>query len=135
MAVSYLGTFSCLVWLFVSAAAEEADGPQFQQKYATTTNNIGRRDLVLKAIDSGIIKRGMTLTEIQRLFGETNVFIFNDDNGRVYRSVVWFTLAPRQPKPSNPHAAVRAVAPTGWYLDLEFQGKQLNRYSLSNVHK
>jgi hypothetical protein len=29
--------------------------------------------LVLGAIDNGIIKRGMTFTEIQRLFGEENV--------------------------------------------------------------
>src|SRR3954468_24993864 len=104
-----------LVYVDFTWAVDDVTGAEFVHEYQTITNNIGRRELVLRAIDNGIIKRGMTFTEVQRLFGEQNIRIIREVKSRPSRARVHFTPAPVQPKSSNPRAAVRAVGFTGWY--------------------
>jgi len=89
-----------------------------------------RRDLVIKAIDTGLIHRGLSLADARILFDD-NLQVFppkSPDLGT--KAVVFFEPVKRSPNPMV--SAVR----TGWYIDLVFSSDdRLEYYSLSNLHK
>lgn len=95
-----------------------------------TADAKAKRDLVIKAIDDGIIKRGMSLEESKALFGRDLQMYRRDSSNGVVKVTVFFETTTPAPKPMM--SALRR----GWYLDMAFTSDdRLERYSLSNVHK
>jgi len=101
---------------------------EFQHSFKAATPK-AKRDLVIAAIDSGLIKRGLTLTEAKAIFGQDlQVFPVESQKSRI-NAVVFFE--PVQPPPTPMMSALRQ----GWYVDMAFSSNgKLEHYSLSNLH-
>lgn len=122
-------------WLLLTSVVLAADLVsnslvQFQHAYRGTTEPKAKRDLVIKAIDDGIVKRGLSLMDAKAMFGDALQTFRRDSTNTVLKAVVFFE--PAKPPPNPLMSALRR----GWYLDLAFSSDDhLAHYSLSNVHK
>jgi hypothetical protein len=122
-------------WLLLTSLLLAADSVnnsliQFQHAYHGTTKPKAKRGLVIKAIDDGVIKRGLTLADAKLMFGDDLQTFRRDPTNAVLKAVVFFE--PATPPPNPLMSALRQ----GWYLDLAFSSDdRLERYSLGNLHK
>lgn len=94
-----------------------------------------KRDLVIKAIDDGLIKRGLSLELTKRLFGDAlNVIKFGSpDPDPDYIGVVDFETVTPLPKSSHPLAT---YGHKGWHFDIYFSASDvIERYYLTNLQK
>lgn len=89
-----------------------------------------KRELVIAAVDSGLIKRGLSLDDTKRMFGADFQAFRRESTKAELNAVVFFEAS----KPaSNP---MMSALRQGWYIDLVFSSDdKLERYSLSNLHK
>ena len=102
---------------------------KWQSSYKAAEPKI-KRDLVIKAIDDGTIKRGLTLANLKELFGEDLQTYRGESSNSVLQATVFFE--PVIPAPNPMMSALRQ----GWYIDLIFSSDgRLEYYSLSNLHK
>ncbi|MCX6904312.1 MAG: hypothetical protein NTW03_12710 [Verrucomicrobia bacterium] len=122
-------------WLLLTSLLVAADTvnnslTQFQHAYQGTAEPRAKRDLVIKAIDDGVIKRGLSLVHAKVMFGDDLQTFRRDSTNAVLRAAVFFEPAKPPPNP------LMSALLQGWYLDLLFSSdNRLDRYSLSNVHK
>jgi hypothetical protein len=128
----FLIGFCCLHFSKNLSAAEQPSTnkiSEFQHSFKGATPK-AKRDLVISAIDNGLIKRGLSLTDAKVMFEQDlQVFPMESPNRRI-KAVVFFEPAQRSPTPLT--SALRQ----GWYVDMEFSADgKLDHYSLSNLHK
>lgn len=122
-------------WLFLASSLPAAESTknfpvQFQRAYRGTAEPMARRDLVIKAIDNGIIKRGLPLADVKVMFGGDLQIFRRASTNTVLKAVVFFEPAIPPPNP------LMSASTQGWYFDLVFSSDdRLERYSLSNIHK
>lgn len=107
---------------------------KFQIAYRATSQPNAKLELVIKAIDAGVIKAGLnqdvlTLSDVNRLFGGALENVRIDPERKTTTAITFFepVIPPLEPLNSN----VRK----GWYLHLFFRGDRLEYYSLSNLHQ
>ena|SRR5690242_2489637 len=102
---------------------------EFNRSYKVSSPT-ARRDLVIKAIDEGVITRGLGISDMKGMFGDTLILFRKESATGITKAVVFFEPAKPPPKP------LMSAAQSGWYLDLAFgSDNRLSHYSLSNVHK
>ena len=102
---------------------------QFKIAY-TTANPKAKRDLVIEAVDDGIIKRGLPLSEASQLFGKDMQVYRRDSTNGVMDATIFFEPVTPAPKP------FMSAVQEGWYLKMVFSSDyKLEYYSLSNLHK
>lgn len=106
------------------------DSPaQFKMAFASTHSDRVRRDLVLQAIDQGMIRVGMPLSELAELLGSPDL-ARPASSDEIQQSIVDLTDPPFAPNA----AGQSPPQPQGWYLVLTHDGSHVQNYSLSNVH-
>lgn len=131
--VAFLRLLSCcLVLTCQLATADDMNDSltKFQHAYQRAADPKAKRDLVINAIDEGVIKRGLSLSDAKVMFGDDLQTFRRDSTNAVLAAVVYFE--PAKPPPNPMMSALRQ----GWYLDLTFSSdNRLERYSLSNIHK
>ena len=102
---------------------------EFQHSFKIATPK-ARRDLVIAAIDSSLLKRGLSLTDAKELFGQDFQGFRRKSQKDKLNAVVFFESVKTAPNPMV--SALRQ----GWYIDLVFSSEDtLEHYSLSNLHK
>jgi hypothetical protein len=102
---------------------------EFQHSFKTAEPK-ARRDLVIAAIDSGLIKRGLSLADAKLMFGEYFQVFRRELHKDKLNAVVFFE--PVKPAPRPMMSALRQ----GWFIDLVFSSDdRLEYYSLSNLDK
>lgn len=104
--------------------------PQIRVQYKAADAG-KKRELVIKAIDEGVIQTGRTLSEIMELFPEdvNKSELVQFDDGK-YGMIIFFKAVIPPPRP------IMSSIQNGWYLHLVFsRGKVLINYDLSNIHK
>ena len=96
----------------------------------TAASPSAKRDMVIAAIDRGLIKRGMNLVETRQLFGAALIEHTRDSTNFSLSATVFFNPAIPAPKP------MMSAIQEGWYCNFWFSSDdRLERYSLSNLHK
>jgi hypothetical protein len=89
-----------------------------------------RRALVIAAIDDGLIQRGISLSDVKLMFGDSLDFGTRDKNSHKLTARASF-----EPKIEAPRS-MAGVAEEGWYISFVFlSDDHLEFYSLSNLHK
>lgn len=122
-------------WLLLTSLLLAADAVnnsliQFQNAYRGTAEPKAKRHLVIKAIDDGVIKRGLTLADAKVMFGDDLQTFHRDSTNAALKAVVFFEAVTPPPNP------LMSALRQGWYLDLTFSSDdRLDRYSLGNIHK
>lgn len=102
----------------------------FQHSFKDATPRT-KRDLVISAIDSGLITRGLSLADARLMFAEDLQNLRREGQSHNLKGVVFFEKA--QPAPKN---SIMSALQQGWYIDLVFSADdRLEHYSLSNLHK
>lgn len=118
----------CMATSSGTAATDPSD--TFKSAYANAKDPDTRRTLVIEAIDSGLIKTGMSFKDLQQLFATALQDLGGNANNGRRSAVVFFSpvIPPRRPLESG----IRS----GWYIDFIFSKEDmLTYYSLSNLHK
>ena len=137
----------CITLLLLSYFVMARDRVQAEETFKFTTlsewNRLykdaeikkGRRDLVIKAIDDGIIKMNMPLADIKILFGK-DLFLSRRESPRVVQNAR-VNFEPIKPQPDlGEQGFYSDIGEQGWYIDMVFDSTDnLQRYSLSNLHK
>jgi hypothetical protein len=102
---------------------------EFQQSFKAG-NPKARRDLVITAIDTGLIHRGLSSADAKLMFAKDIQFFRRDSQNDNLKAVVFF-----EPAKPAPHPIMSALQ-EGWYIDFVFTSDgSLEHYSLSNLHK
>jgi hypothetical protein len=127
-----LTAFLSAISMNEASAAEAASTnmiAEFQHPFKIATPK-ARRDLVIAAIDSGLIKRGLSLADAKVMFGQ-DFQVFRRKSQKDKLNVVVFF----EPVKSAPNPMMSALR-QGWYIDLVFTSDDtLEHYALSNLHK
>jgi hypothetical protein len=125
----------CILTLFFTFAAV-ADGPsqekiqEFSRNYKGANSERKRLELCIDAIDQGLIHRGVTVGNIDQLFG-TDFSKKTQNAGKSWTPGVVDFKGPIPP-PSDLIQAGRS----GWYFAFEFDNHGfIQNYYLSNLHK
>ena len=101
----------------------------FSTKYSQARSEVARLQLCVSAMNSGLIRNGMSVSDVEKLFGtklQERIPIRKD-----YTAVLIIGLA--DPPPSLPDGD---QAPSGnWYMGVEYvNGGAVVNYYLSNSH-
>jgi len=127
-----LAAFVSAISLNHASAAEATSTnmiAEFQHSFKIATPK-ARRDLVIAAIDSGLIKRGLSLADVKLMFGQDFQVFRRESQKDKLNAVIFFE--PVKPAPNPMMSALQQ----GWYIDLVFSSDDtLEHYSLSNLHK
>lgn len=116
--------------LFAGTPPERSDMfREFSQSFEKA-DSMGKRELVIGAIDKSLIKRGISFDETKLMFGSHLQVRRRDSHSGTITAVVFFE--PVHPSSDPMVSALQA----GWYIDLVFTSDlKLSHYSLSNLHK
>jgi hypothetical protein len=131
----------------VTAPGERLDGEgkAFQNALLSASSPLAARDVILKAIDDGLIGCGTTLKEMRVLLGPVPSYQFAPPDGRVgiglslLRGDSWpFSERLKTPPDPNrdPHRAVPQKSDEGWRFSLAFYpGGSLEGVAISDLGK
>ena len=102
---------------------------QIAAQFNTAQNDRVRRDMILRAIDQGTIRRGMTVSDLHAILGIGDGGSPESDSGLTQ---VIYDLAPQ-------HHGLGFVGstppqPFGWYFVVQHNGIHVQNYFLSDVH-
>jgi hypothetical protein len=118
---------------FAGGCSRAGEREDLISRYQKETSELGKRELALKMIDAGVIKRAETkVADIARIFGNdwqvAGVLDKNRSRGFVY-------FAP-QASPPPDDAAIQWV-PHGWYLMIDYLtlSGQVENWCVSNLYK
>ncbi len=89
-----------------------------------------RRDVVIQAIDDGVITTGQSLSNVKQVFGRHLMLQSRDQKTHDLNAYVDFR------EPIRAKDTMRSPAVTGWTIYLRFgEDDILTYYALTNVHK
>ena len=104
LSASLISLFLFVSSLCIGASVLAADALmnaqiKFQRDYLAATKHGARRDLVIKAIDDGLIKRGVSLREATLMFGGDLQTFRRDSTNSLLKAVVFYEPTKTPPKP------------------------------------
>ena len=115
-----------------NGSVDKLSADTFANTYSSEHSEFGRRDLCIKAMDAGLIHIGMSVSDLNKLFGTKFIFNVPPAFGALDRESINF--APKIDAPPSP-VAIQAPAPPGWYFYFEFdKGGHIWTYYISNAH-
>jgi len=119
----------CILFLTSAAAGLEKKGGAYDEFYANFVkfNPEGRRNIVIDALDRGIISLGMDKCLVEEMFKERLTYVIEKEE--YCQAVVLFQPIQVASKP------LMSPVITGWYLSLRFDRyHKLEDYFLSSRH-
>ena len=114
-----------------NAQAPDLAANTFATEYSAEHSELGRRNLCIEAIDAGLIHSGMSVSDINKLFGTNFTFHIPPAFGAIERDAINFVP---QIEVSQSPVAIQAPA-VGWYFYFEFdRSERIRTYYVSNAH-
>lgn len=112
----------------VDDAATLLNAEMFRQQFAKLGDeDREKRDLIIRAIDSGLIKVGMCATDFFALFGRTpRTEKYNESDPDISECIDLGKMV--TPPPGSPPFVI------GWYVVVHHDGTHVWGYYLSNAH-
>jgi len=102
-----------------------------QDVFLKSVSGQERRNVCIKYIDEGVLKRGTSLQEVQKAFGPFFRLTGGKTDQGLKIGLVQFEEVTRGSTPEEGSAGY-----TGWYLVIHFSGAGIvDYYYLTNLHK
>lgn len=148
----YLGAAIIMVLILVGCAQTQKQAPnpqaaspdakkkdsvtigELKQAFQTLRSDSDRRNVCLRAIDNGFIRRGQPVSNVDEIFGTTFSRNLPPVAGAVRQESI---LLAKQPVPEPlPPGVHEGGADIGWWLGVDYDSKgEITNYYLSNLHK